>query len=221
MRKMKMWAIMVIVATTVVSVKAQEITAKADLVSSYVWRGTQYAGFSVQPSVTYSDGGFSLGAWGSVGVKNTDVFAYREMDLFASYAFDFGLTLGLTDYYYPGTDYFDVSEATGAHGFEVNLGYAIKDLSLSANCMLNQAGGAATAGGDTYFELGYAFKAFSIFAGAGSGWHTPDGSFGLVNVGLKTTKEIKFSDSFSLPLTGSVVLNPTTQQFYVVAGISL
>lgn len=218
---MKMWAIIAIAVTTVVSVKAQEITAKADLVSSYVWRGTQYAGFSVQPSVTYTDGGFSLGAWGSVGVKNSDVFAYREMDLFASYAFDFGLTLGLTDYYYPGTDYFDVSEVTGAHGFEVNLGYAIKDFSLSANYMLNQAGGAETAGGDTYFELGYAFKTFSIFAGAGSGWHTPDGSFGLVNVGLKTTKEIKFSDSFSLPLTGSVVLNPTTQQFYVVAGISL
>ncbi|MDD4489839.1 MAG: hypothetical protein PHD30_04985 [Paludibacter sp.] len=221
MKKMKMWAIIAIAVTTVVSVKAQEITAKADLVSSYVWRGTQYAGFSVQPSVTYTDGGFSLGAWGSVGVKNSDVFAYREMDLFASYAFDFGLTLGLTDYYYPGTDYFDVSEVTGAHGFEVNLGYAIKDFSLSANYMLNQAGGAETAGGDTYFELGYAFKTFSIFAGAGSGWHTPDGSFGLVNVGLKTTKEIKFSDSFSLPLTGSVVLNPTTQQFYVVAGISL
>ena len=87
--------------------------------------------------------------------------------------------------------------------------------------MLNQAGGAATAGGDTYIELGYAFKTFSIFAGAGNGWHTPDSSFGLTNVGLKTTKEIKLSDSFSLPLTGSIVLNPTTQQFYVVAGISL
>jgi hypothetical protein len=144
-----------------------------------------------------------------------------EMDLYAKYAFSFGLTLGITDYYYPGTDYFDFSKPTGAHGFEVNLGYEIGGLSVSANYMLNEAGGAATAGGDKYFELGYAFDKFSIFAGAGDGWHTPTGSFGIVNVGISASKEIKITDTFSVPVKASAILNPTTKQYFLVAGFTL
>ena len=216
MKKMKIWAIAMIAVLTTMGVKAQSLEVGADVVSSYVWRGTQFSGLSVQPGITFSKGGFSLGAWGSAGLDG-----FLEMDLFASYEFDFGLSVGITDYYFPGTDYFDLSKATGAHGFELNLGYGIKDFSLSANYMLNEAGGAATAGGDMYVELGYAFKSFSIFAGAGNGWHTPDGGFSLVNVGLSTSKDIKITDSFTLPLSGSVILNPKTQQFFIVAGITL
>lgn len=216
MKKMKIWAIAMIALVTTTSIKAQEFEVGADVVSSYVWRGTQFSGVSVQPGITFSAGNFSVGAWGSAGFDG-----FMEADLFASYAFDFGLTLGVTDYYFPGTDYFDVSTATGAHGFELNLGYGIKDFSISANYMLNEAGVALTAGGDMYFELGYAFKSFSIFAGAGDGWHTPDGSFGLVNVGLSASKDIQITETFTLPLSGSVILNPTTKQFFVVASISL
>jgi len=43
----------------------------------------------------------------------------------------------------------------------------------------------------------------------------------LVNVGLSTSKDIQITESFTLPLSGSVILNPTTQQFFVVASISL
>lgn len=197
--------------------KAQEWSTGVDLYSSYVWRGVQYGGGpSIQPSVEFSKGGFSVGAWGSVDFKE-----YREMDLYMSYGFDFGLSVGLTDYYYPGLEYFDFSEETGAHGLEVNLGYEVGGFSLAANYMLNKAGGAATAGSDKYFELGYAFKSVNVFAGAGDGWHTPDGEFGIVNLGIGTSKEIKLTDSFSLPLSGSVILNPTTEQFFIVVGISL
>jgi uncharacterized protein (TIGR02001 family) len=216
MKKMKFLAVLVIALLATMSTKAQDFTASADLVSSYVWRGTQYSGVSIQPTLDFTAGGFSIGSWGSAGFDGA-----LEMDLYAAYSFDFGLSIGLTDYYYPGTAYFDYSRATGAHGFEVNLGYEIKGLSISANYMLNEAGGAATAGGDKYFELGYAFEKFSIFAGAGDGWHTTDGSFGLVNVGISTSKEIKITDSFSLPISASAILNPKTEQFYLVAGITL
>ena len=39
----------------------------------------------------------------------------------------------------------------------------------SAECkyIVNEAGGAASAGGDMYFQAGYAFKDFNLFAGAG------------------------------------------------------
>lgn len=49
-------------------IKAQEfsVTAKADFVSDYIWRGAyQNSGFSVQPTLGLSYGNLSLSAWGS------------------------------------------------------------------------------------------------------------------------------------------------------------
>jgi len=216
MKAVKKIAIAMVVLAATSSVKAQEFKASADVVSSYVWRGTKFSDVSIQPTLDFTKGDFSIGAWGSTGFDG-----FIEADLYAKYAFGFGLTVGVTDYYYPGTSYFDFTKATGGHGLEVNLGYTTGGLSLSGNYIINQAGGAATAGGDKYFELGYAFEKFSIFAGAGDGWHTPDAKFALCNVGISTTKTIKFIDSFSLPLKATAVLNPKTEQFFLVAGITL
>ena len=216
MKKVKIFAVAIIALVASTSVKAQEFSVNADIVSSYVWRGVQYSGASIQPTLQFTAGGFSIGSWGSAGFDG-----FLEMDLYAKYAFDFGLSLGVTDYYYPGTNYFDYTKASGAHGYEINLGYTTGGLSLGANYILNEAGGAATAGGDKYFEVGYAFDKFSIFAGAGDGWHTPTGGFGLVNVGISSSKTIKITDSFSLPVKASAILNPTTKQYFLVAGITL
>lgn len=217
MKTVKFFAVaMVALVAATSSVKAQEFKASADLVSQYVWRGTSFSAVSIQPTLDFTSGGFSVGAWGSAGFDG-----FLEADLYAKYAFGFGLTVGVTDYYYPGTSYFDFSKVSGGHGLELNLGYTTGGLSISGNYILNQAGGAATAGGDKYFELGYAFEKFSIFAGAGDGWHTPDAKFALCNVGISTTKTIKFTDSFSLPLKASAILNPKTEQFFLVAGITL
>ena len=199
--------------------KAQEWSTGLDIYSSYIWRGAKFgSGPAFQPSIEYSTGGFAIGAWGSIN-SSTDEAA--EMDMYLAYGFDFGLSIGLTDYYYPGTEYFDYSTETGAHALELNLGYEIGGLSLAGNYFFNEAGGAGTAGGDMYFELGYGFENVDVFLGAGDGWHTPDGEFGIVNIGVSTSKEIKITDSFSLPLSGSAILNPTTEQFYIVVGISL
>jgi len=216
MKKVKIFAVAIIALVATTSAKAQEFKASADIVSSYVWRGTNFSGASIQPTLDFTTGGFSIGAWGSAGFDG-----FLEADLYAKYAFGFGLTVGLTDYYYPGTSYFDVSKANGGHGLELNLGYTTGGLSLSGNYIFNEAGGAATAGGDKYFEVGYAFEKFSIFAGAGDGWHTPDAEFALCNVGISTTKTIKITDTFSIPLKASAILNPKTEQFFVVAGITL
>lgn len=216
MKAVKIFAVAMVALVATSSVNAQEFKASADLVSSYVWRGTKFSDVSIQPTLDFTTGGFSVGAWGSAGFDG-----FLEADLYAKYAFGFGLTVGVTDYYYPGTSYFDFSKASGGHGLEVNLGYTTGGLSLGANYILNQAGGAATAGGDKYFEVGYAFEKFSIFAGAGDGWHTPDAKFAVCNIGISTTKTIKITDSFSLPLKATAVLNPKTEQFFLVAGITL
>jgi|SRR6056297_256745 len=198
--------------------KAQEVSTGVDLYSTYVFRGIAYSGPSIQPSVEFSAGGFSLGAWGSQGIDgNAGSPGFQEMDLYTSYSFDFGLSIGFTDYYYPGSPYGD----DDSHALELNVGYSVGDLSLAGNYIFNEAENAGSAGDDTYFELGYSAGSADLFIGAGDGWHSSDGDFALVNLGLGTSKEIKITDSFSLPLSGAVIYNPDSEQFYILAGISL
>ena len=78
-----------------------------------------------------------------------------------------------------------------------------------------------SAGGDMYFELGYSGSAADVFLGAGDGWHSGTGDFGIVNIGVTKSKEIKITDSFSLPIRGAVIFNPDSEQLYILSGISL
>ena len=203
------------------NVIAQDFSVGADLVSNYVFRGLKYDGPSIQPGVSYTTGGLEIGAWGSfstTGITN-------ESDLYLSYGFDFGLSIGLCDYFYQGDAsyseaYFDYSEE-GAHAFELNLGYEISSLALSANYIFNESAGAGSVGGDMYFEAAYAFDAFDIFVGAGDGWHTADADFALCNIGLGTSKEIVITEKFSLPVFAQVTWNPSFEQYNIVLGISL
>jgi len=189
-----------------------------DLVSSYLWRGTKYGtGPAIQPYLSLAVGGFEIGGWGSYCFTGNEA---AEADLYLSYGFDFGLSIGLTDYYFPGSDYFDYSTETGSHAFEINLGYEIKGFSIAGNYILNEAGSAGSASGDMYFEAGYGAGSFGLFVGAGDGWHSSDGEFALCNIGVSAEKAIKITDSFSLPVSGALIWNPDREQFHVVVGVS-
>jgi hypothetical protein len=197
--------------------KSSKFSPGVDFYSSYIWRGSkQGTGPAVQPYLEFTTGGLTLGAWGSF-----DASGFGETDLYAAYGFAFGLNLGVTDYYLTDLDYFDYSDTTGSHAFELTAGYEIKGLSLSANYILNKAGGIESEGGDLYFEAAYAFKYFGIFLGAGNGWITSDGDFAVCNLGIQADKEIKITDSFSIPVTGQVVFNPDNKSLTVVVGFSL
>jgi len=214
--------LVVLLISTAAQVRAQDegtnsnFSVGADVYSNYIWRGTKYGtGPSIQPNVSFTTGGLTIGVWGAF-----DARGYAEADPYISYSLPFGLSIGVTDYYYPGLPVFDVSKENGSHAFELNAGYEIKGLTLSANYILNEAGGAASAGGDTYFQAGYAFTNFELFVGAGDGWHTSDGKFDLCNIGIGTSREIQITDKFSIPLSGQVILNPDTEQLFVVIGFS-
>lgn len=212
---------------TPMNVQAQEsespFSVGGDLVSSYLWRGTKFGtGPAIQPYLELGLGNFSIGGWGSYCFTTNEA---AEADLYVSYGFDFGLSVGLTDYYFPGSQYFDYSKESGSHAFEINLGYEIGGLAIGANYFINEAGGAGTDGGDMYFELGYSFKYFGVFVGGGNGWHTvemdaDESDFNVVNIGITASKEIAITEKFSLPVTGSLILNPDTEQFHVVVGVS-
>jgi hypothetical protein len=191
-------------------------TTGADLYSSYVWRGTRLgSGPHIQPAIEYSRGSFTAGAWASF-----DFYGYEEVDI--SFAVDIpgGFTIGMVDYYLPGLRYFDYSTADGSHAFEVNLGWESDNVWLSANYIINEAGGAGSYGNDLYFEAGLSFEYFSLLLGAGNGWHTGDGSFNACNLGLEVTEEIAVTDRFTIPVTGKLIFNPDREQLFLAVGFT-
>ena len=221
MKKRITLIVFTLLAICTLNVKAQEeekkssFTAGADFYSNYVWRGSALGtGPAFQPSVKFNTGGLTIGVWGSF-----DAAGYAEADPYISYAFSNGLSLGITDYYYPRAGGSFTADSTNA--VEINLGYAIGGLSLSANYILNEASVAASAGKDKYFQAAYAFKNFNLTVGAGDGWHTSDGEFNVCHIGIGTGKVIKITDSFSVPVTGQVIFNPEKNQMFMVVGFSL
>ncbi len=192
-----------------------EVNVGVDLMSRYVWRGTDFGGSpSIQPSIELSTGGFVLGAWGAY---TTNLPGAQEADLYTGYTFGdvFGLTL--TDYFFPeddmSTDYFDYENN---HALEISGTLTLDKFSLLA--------GKFFAGADDqslYFEAAYDFGIVNAFIGAGNEVYTTDTEFNLVNIGIGTSKEIKITDSFSLPLSGSLIVNPERKNIFMVVGISL
>lgn len=208
--------------TFIPGVKAQEWNAGLDIYSSYIWRGLKFGtGAAFQPSVDFTAGGFTVGAWGSFSTGDNEA---AEADLYASYSFELGekasLGLTLTDYYFPGTAYFEGT----SHYVEPMVSLGLGNLSLTAAYMLYDA--APSGSGDLYVQAAYTAGPVSLTLGGGNGQYTledvdEDDTFGISNIGIGTSKEIKITDSFSLPISGSIILNPSSEQLFVVVGISL
>lgn len=215
-------ASLLMLLTLAPSLKAQEFSAGLDIYSSYIWRGLKFGtGAAFQPSVKFTAGGLTIGGWGSYSTGSEEA---PEADLYAGYTFGLGenATLGvtLTDYYFPGTPYFDGN----SHYFEPMVTAGLGKLSLTAAYMIYDA--APSGSGDLYLEAGYTAGPVILKIGGGNGQYTyedenEDDKFGISNISIGTSKTITITDSFSIPVNGSVVLNPSSEQLFIVVGISL
>ncbi len=188
-------------------------TVGFDLYSNYIWRGLKLGtGPVVQPTVKYTNGGFTIAGWGSHSFNNDEA---AEADIYMSYLVKVGssstLTFNLSEYYYPGPTslYFNGS----SHFLEPQLNVGLGKFTFTGAYMSN-----ANA---TYFEANYSINTITLFAGAGDAFYTKNSDFNLCNLGLKATSAIKINDHFSIPVNGSLVLNPSTEQFHVVVGITI
>lgn len=213
---------------------SSDLLVSADIVSSFIWRGRIASPTpNFQPIITYAKGKFEMGLWGSGDITGKD----REMDVFVSYSIK-GLSLIFTDYYWnTNKKYFNFKSKTTAHLFEFGFNYEIEKIPLQfyAGTMLygedkkitydNSKSDSTKNNYSTYFEISYTFKiaqnSLDIFVGA-----TPfTGIYGsgsaIVFAGLSGSKEIKITDKYVLPVFATFALNPQTEDFFIVFGISL
>ena len=187
----------------------------ADLVSSYVWRGTQFgSGSHIQPYMELGSGNFTGGVWGSFPTSAKG--GGNELDLYLGY--DFGpVALTVTNYTFPGEggnyadgeglfdgDYTELAASTSIMGVDLSAGYFTEVEAL-------------------YVELGFSTGAVDIAIGygddQGNAWYA-DGGSGIVNMSFSGSKEIQISENYSLPVFGSFILNPEAETAFLVFGIS-
>ena len=211
-----------------------ETTISGDIVSSYIWRGQDLGNVSLQPTLGIGYKGLSLTAWGSVGLTNSD--DTKEFDLTLAYTTG-GFNIGITDYWFnagldPDNRYFMYNAHSTNHVFEANIGYDFGFASLqwytnfAGNDGTNKSGKRAYS---SYFEVNVPFKLATVDWTATAGavpyattfYNEWTSGFSVTNLALKATKEIKITDSFSIPIFGQVVANPRTQKAYLVLGFTL
>ena len=216
-------------------------SVSADVVSTYVWRGSYQAGTSIQPYMEFNTGNFAFGAWGSVDIAG---FGYKEVDLMACYSFK-NLTVGFFDYWVAGEasyNYFDFSKST-LHLLDAWVNYSFNRLPLRIDWYTIVAGdgnyckywkkGKLKKAFPTYIEATYAFslKEVNLEAAIGiSPWNSStlynrydeggrtDG-LAVINLSLKASKDIKITDNYALPVFGQLIFNPAKEDSFLVFGI--
>lgn len=214
------------------ALQAQSFSLGADLMSRYVWRGTDFGeSASVQPALAFSVGGFEVGTWASYSFT-ADGAGANEHDIWLSYSVETSsagsFALGVTDYYFPSPDgigFFDFSNGgEGAHYIEPFASYtgpAAFPVTLYGAVFVHN-----DPDHSLYLEASYPFTVDGVelgltvggVAGASAFYGTTDAAF--VNVGLSASREIPITEKFALPLSVAYILNPDMERSYLVFGLS-
>lgn len=213
-----------------------ETSVGVDIVSQYIWRGTDCGGISIQPALGVSYGGLSLGAWGS-----WDGGDIREVDFTLGYAAG-PLSVAVTDYWINSSEvpYFKYKKDETAHIFEGTVGLDLGIISLSWNtCFAGEDYKMDSEGEYKLKDNGKKKRAFSSYAEVaapfsvgGIEWTATVGAatnesvmygtsgFSITNISLGATKALKFSETYSMPVSCAVIANPHADKLYLVATIS-
>ena len=209
-----------------------ETTIAADVVNQYIWRGVDAGNVSLQPTLGVAYKGLSLTAWGSVGL--TESSDTKEFDFTLGYTTG-GLNVGITDYWFsvgqdPDARYFKYDAHGTNHVFEAFVGYDFGVVSaqwytnFAGNDGVNKDGKRAYS---SYFEVNAPFRLatceWTATLGAVPYATTTYGTtgFAVTNIGLKATKDIKVTDTFSVPIFAGVTGNPCAQKAYLIFGFTL
>lgn len=221
------------------------VCTKADVVSSYVWRGIYEAGLSVQPALGMTVRDFSVTAWGSTDTQK----GYKEVDFTVAYT-KCGATISLTDYWWGGqsgiyndregskNNYFHFGCHQTEHIMEAGMLYNIPfkrlPLSLSWNTMFwgddkkTDCNGRKVNAYSSYAEISSPFAinnmAFLVSLGC-SPFKSPENyknkDFAITNISFKVSRNIKINDKFSIPIFSQLVWNVDREDVHFVFGVTL
>lgn len=212
-----------VVAVDTVRTDSGRVDLNLSLFSRYVWRGVQFGtGPSVQAQIAYLNGGFTAACYvakstygGSTGYPNTSNimvgYRYRSVSLFVD------------DYFFYDEDnldrYLDWSDTT-LHYTEARIRY---DGSRCYALATYNVYAAKTANKGLYIEGGYRFPDHAISLFAGYVFDDSDLNFatsaGMTNIGITKEKKLRINDNFSLPLTGTLVVNPNYKHVVDAPGV--
>lgn len=230
----KMLALLACMAMTVpATVTAQdevETSIGADLVSAYEWRGQDLGGVSIQPSISIAYKGLSLTAWGSVGIDKEDA---KEIDLTLAYETG-GFSISVTDYWVAvageDTKYFKYDAHKTAHVFEAQIGYDFGFMALNWYTNFAGADGVNEDGDRAYSSYVTMTAPFNL---GGLEWEAEIGAtpwatdyyantngFAICDISLGTSKEIKITEAYSLPVFAKATFNPAADKAYLTFGLS-
>lgn len=193
------------------------------LFSRYAWRGVQFGtGPTVQAQLSYTNGGFMAAAYvakstygGSEGYPNTSniMIGYQHKSL----------SLFVDDYFFYDEDnldrYTDWSDST-LHYIEARLRYDQARYYCMVAHNVYAAEGANVA---PYVEAGYMIPDNDLTFFAGYVFDRSDLNFatsaGVTNIGVTKKKDLRLSDKFSLPLTGTLMVNPSYKNVVDAPGV--
>ncbi len=205
-----------------------------DIANRHVWRGGLTVKTAcIKPSIEYNRSNFTAGAWSVYSVDNS----YQEIDLYLGYSIGrFNLTV--YDFYCPKADntsgdLFDYNHKSKVHYWDVVAQYKI-----SGDIPLTILGACYIAGDinettkkeiySTYFELNYLSKIAGknvIWAvGMAPGYSSyvkRSNDFSVINIGMTIKDKIKITESFNLPVTAGLTMNPDQERLYLTLGFSL
>ena len=187
----------------------------ADVVSSYVWRGTQFGeGPHIQPYISTGKGRFEVGLWGSF--PTTAGGGGNELDAYVSY--DFGpLALTVTNYTFPDGDGTYSSGGFFDGDLEISASTEIGGLSLMAGYFPDLETLYVEAG----FDIGDVDFAIAFGSDSDDAFYVGAGESAICNISFGYNKEIKINDDYSLPLFSSFIFNPKSEAAFIVFGASL
>jgi hypothetical protein len=207
------------------SVKAVTVSGNVDLMSRYIWRGLENGHApSIQPGLSVSWKGFTLGAWGAYKLTGE---GGQETDFYLSKNIAF-VTIAVWDYWNfydtAGFNYFDYHKESTTHILEAQVLFS-GNKSIPFNLLVSYFFYGADTSKSIYMELQFfhKFKPVDLVVFTG---YQPKGTYyasraAFVNIGCTVKKSIPVTDRFSLPLSLSLIFNPAGKSTYLVAGITL
>ncbi|SNR33674.1 hypothetical protein [Flavobacterium sp. ov086] len=215
------------------------------LTTSHLWRG-----LIINPSMTVMGDihyaldkkqNFSVGVWGGNGFDGK----YTEVDYYVQYKHK-GLTIGLWDLFNTTNvvhpEVFNYDKNTTTHLIDLRTSYRFSEkfpLRVEADIILYGNDKELTANLDyknrysTYVELGYPLiknEQITLDAYMGAGFSLdgrsnlyltdPNSNFGIVNTGLKASKNITVLQ-YKLPVFAGIMWNPAEKYTRMQLGVSL